>query len=94
VIAVRQKRPVVGRKNYQRPFFERVFLQGGHDLAHAPVQLLDHVTIQTAARPAAELVGSEDRHVRHHVRHIQKERLVLVLLDERHRPLGESPREL
>ena len=39
-------------------------------------------------RLALELVADVQRHVRHGVRHVEEERLVLVLVDELHRPLG------
>ena len=54
-------------------FFEPV-----EDLPDRPVDLHDHVAVQPARALALELVRHEQRHVRHRVRHVEEERLVLV----------------
>ena len=69
-------------------------LQRREDLADRPVDLHDHVAEQARAGLALELVGDEQRHVRHGVRQVEEERPVLVLLDELHGPLGVPGRQL
>ena len=56
--------------------------QGVQDLAGAPVDLFDDISIQPARALAGEPLRSEQRHMRHGVRQVEEERASLVRLDE------------
>ena len=65
------------------------------NLPNRPINLLDDVAIQTARRFAAEFVAHTERHMRHGVRHVQKERTVVMSrFDELDGPLGVAGRQL
>ena len=55
---------------------------------------ITHVAEQAGAALVSELVGDRERHVHHRVRHVEKERLILVAVDEADRVLGVERREL
>ena len=78
VVAVEQPRAVVGGEHHQRVVVEAVAFQRRQDLPDRPVDLLDHVAVEAALRLAFEFVGDVQRHVRHVVGHVEKERLVVV----------------
>ncbi len=68
MVAVAEPRPVVGGEHHQRVVIEPVLLQGVEDLAHRPVDLLDHVAVEPALGFAAKLVAHVERDVGH-IRH-------------------------
>lgn len=41
-----------------------MLLEGSQNLAHAPVEFFDHITVKALLRFAPELVGSSERDVR------------------------------
>jgi hypothetical protein len=94
VIAVAEEGAVVGEEDHQRVALDAAAFDRVENLAHGPVKLLHDIAIEPCGRFAAKRVGGEDRHVRHHVRHVEEERAAFVALDEARRPLGEAPREL
>ena len=65
-----------------------VVLERAEDLADGLVDLDDHVAVEAPAGLARELVGDEERDVRHVRGEVEEERPVLVAADERHGPLG------
>jgi len=62
-------------------------LQCAENLADRPIDLHDDVTIKPARGFAFELVAHVQRDVRHVVRDVEKERTILVVLDELDRAL-------
>ena len=61
---------------------------GVEHLAHAPVDLFDHVAIQAAAAAAAERARGKQRHVRKGVGQIEEERGPLMAGDKLHGLFG------
>src|SRR5579875_3120354 len=62
-------------------------------LADAPIEYFHCVAIDTAAAGAAQMVRSEQRHMREGVREIQTAGAVFVCLDEADRFVGVAARE-
>ena len=56
--------------------------------AHGPIHFHHDVAKQPAFALPLELVGNVQRYVHHRMRHVQKERAVLVLLNELYGPFG------
>ena len=75
VVAVAQPRAVVAGEDHERVVGELVLVERLQDLAHRPVDLLDHVAEQPLLALPLELVADEQRDVRHRVRDVQEERL-------------------
>ena len=63
-------------------------------LADVPVELGEHVAVDSARALALEAFRREERRVRESVRHIQEERLVLVRADELRGLFGVTLRQL
>ena len=93
VIAVAQPGPVVGREDDERILRQAVGLECPHDLAHRRVDFLDHVAIQALARLTSIAVADMERHVRHRVREVKEEGLILVTFDKGNRSLGVEARQ-
>src|SRR5688572_3466820 len=93
MIAVGGPWAIVGREKNESAVVEAEPLQCLAELANRPVELLDHVAIESRDAFPAEFRRGEDRHMRHHVRQIEEEWPIAVTLDESERAFGETTRE-
>jgi len=82
VIAVEQPGAVVGGEDHQCVVFQAVRFDRVENLPDRPINFFQHVAIKSARRFALEFVRDVQRHMRHVVRHFQKERPILVTRDE------------
>src|SRR4029079_13297992 len=57
------------------------------DLPDGPVELHDDVAVQAPLAPSLEVIRSRDRNMRHRVREVEKEPVLLVSRDEIQGPL-------
>src|SRR5262249_15885491 len=94
MLAIRQERAIVGGVDYKRSLAQRVLFERGKYLPNRPIELLNHVAVESSLARPSEPLGRENRHLRHDVRQIQEEWLGFVRLDESYRALGEPPGEL
>ena len=82
MIAVAQPWTIVRREDDHRVLLEVMLPQCVQDLADRPVEFHNDVAEQASFALAAKLVGHVERNMDHRVRHIKKERLVLVAINE------------
>ena len=93
VLAIAEEGTVVGGEEDQRVVVQAEAFQCVENHAHAPVEFLDDIGVQSGSGFAAERVARVDRHMGHDVREVEEERLVLVPLDEVDAELGDLARE-
>jgi hypothetical protein len=79
---LREPGTVVAGEEDERILGELFIAQGLQDGADRLVELFDDVAIKTARAPARKLLGGKQRHMRHRVRQVQKEWLLLVFANE------------
>ena len=92
MIAIRKPRPIVAREQHQRVFIDPELLQRLQNLSHTAIDFGNHVSQNTVATLACSGFGDKQRHVRHWVGQVGKERRVgrVTSTDKRDDPVGKS----
>ena len=93
VIAIRNPRAIIRRKNHHRIICHGRFLQSARDLSHGPIYFHHHIGIQAHTRFALKRIAAKQGHMRHIVGDVQEKRLVRVACDKIDRVLGVPSRQ-
>ena len=88
MVTVVRPRTVIRRKDTQCIFFQPLFAERFQYFTDTPVQFHHDIAIQSLFALSFKLVGNGQRNMRHGMCQIDKERFILVLLDEIDRTVG------
>jgi hypothetical protein len=93
VLTKGQPRPVVTREQHQGVPIDAGGFERVEHLAHAPIDLLDDVTVHATGAVAGKFIRPRERNVRQRVGQIEEERRAPVVADEPNCMLGQSLRQ-